>query len=80
MVKPNLLFGVVLLIPLLGAAIPAEAAKKTNATAARAACFKQANAAATALGATGGTATAAEKQSTGYDAYAACCRKAGILP
>ena len=80
MLKPKLLIGLVLLIPLLGSALPAEAAKKTSATAARAACFKQANAAAAALGATGATSTAAEKQSTGYDAYAACCRKAGILP
>jgi hypothetical protein len=79
MLKPKVLIGVALLVPLLGAAIPAEAAKG-NATAARAACFKQANAAAAALGTTGAASSGADKQSAGYDAYAACCRKAGILP
>jgi hypothetical protein len=40
------------LVPLLGAAIPAEAAKaaKSNSTAARAECFRQANEAAAAQG------------------------------
>lgn len=76
MLKPNILFGVALLIPLLGAAIPAEAAK-TNTTAARAACFHQA---AAARAAAGPDARSAEKQADGYDAYASCCRKAGILP
>jgi hypothetical protein len=38
----KLLFGLATLVPLFGAAIPAEAAKaKVDATAARAACFKQ---------------------------------------
>jgi hypothetical protein len=72
------LLGLALLIPLLGAAMPAEAAK-TDATAARAACFKQANAAASAVGSASAT-QGAERQSAGYDAYAACCRKAGIRP
>jgi hypothetical protein len=79
MLKPKFLIGVALLVPLLGAAIPAEAAKK-NATAARAECFKQANAAVTALGTTGANSSGAEKQSAGYDAYVACCKKAGIAP
>jgi hypothetical protein len=77
MLNTNSLFALAVLVPLLGAAIPAEAAKQ-NATAVRAACFMQANAAA----ATGNVSSTpiAERQSAGYDAYAACCRKAGILP
>lgn len=78
MLSTKSLFVLALLVPLLGAAIPAEAAK-LNATAARAACFKQANAAVTALG-PGASIPNPEKQAAGYDAYAACCRKAGILP
>ena len=68
--------GLALLIALLGTAIPAEAAK-VDATAARAACFKQANA---AVDAVGPAAQAADKNSVGYDAYAQCCKKAGIRP
>jgi hypothetical protein len=79
MLNTKLLFGLALVVPLLGAAIPAEAAKKVDATAARAACFKQANAAAAATGNMSST-PGAERQSAGYDAYAACCRKAGIRP
>jgi hypothetical protein len=76
MLNTKLLFGLALLIPLLG--LPAQAAK-VDATAARAACFKQANAAAAAVG--GASATPmGERQNAGYDAYAACCRKAGIRP
>ena len=81
MLNTKLLFGLAMLVPLLGAAIPAEAAKKVDATAARAACFKQANAAAAATGgASSSAASQSERQSAGYDAYAACCRKAGISP
>jgi hypothetical protein len=76
MLNTKSLFGLALLVPLLGAAMPAEAAK-VDATAARAACFKQANAAVSSLGF---AAQNAEKQATGYDAYAACCKKAGIRP
>jgi hypothetical protein len=78
MLNTKLLFGPALLGPLLGAALPAEAAK-VDATAARAACFKQTNAAAAATGNASSTPIA-ERQSAGYDAYAACCRKAGIRP
>jgi hypothetical protein len=78
MLNSKFLYGLALLIPLLGAAVPAEAAKM-DATAARAACFKQANAAVAALGA-GAAVQNPEKQAAGYDAYAACCRKAGIRP
>ena len=45
MVNTKLLLGAALLIPLVGASLPAQAAKKVDATAARAACFKAANAA-----------------------------------
>jgi hypothetical protein len=80
MLNTKSLFGLALLIPLLGAALPAEAAK-VNATAARAACFKQANAAAAASGgASSGPASQSERQAAGYGAYAECCRKAGIAP
>jgi hypothetical protein len=75
MLNKKSLFGLALLIPLLGAAIPAEAAKDT--TAARAACFEQANAAVAALRA---DATPAEKNARGVSAYRACAAKAGIKP
>jgi len=78
MFNTKLLFGLTLLVPLLGSSFPAEAAK-VNATAARAACFKQANAAVAALG-SASTTQLSERQSAGYDAYAQCCRKAGIRP
>jgi hypothetical protein len=78
MLHPKLFLGLALLIPLVGAALPAEAAK-VDATAARAACFKQANAAAAAAGGASSTQIA-ERQSYGYDAYVSCCRKAGIRP
>ena len=79
MMNTKWLFGAALLIPLLGASLPAEAAKKVDATAARAACFKAANAAVAAAG-PGAAVQNPEKQAVGYDAYAACCRKAGIRP
>ena len=78
MLNPKLVFSLALLIPLLGTAIPAEAAK-SNATAARAACFKQAHAAVAALG-PASTLPNGEGQDAGYDAYVSCCRKAGIKP
>ena len=45
------LFAFAVLVPLVGAAIPAEAAKaaKSNSTAARAECFRQANEAVAAI-------------------------------
>ena len=78
MLNAKFLFGLALLIPLLGAAMPAEAAKaKVDITAARAACFEQAQAAANAVGP---GAPIAEKQARGADAYRQCCLKAGIRP
>jgi hypothetical protein len=80
MLNRKFLIGLAFVAPLLVTAIPAEAAKKkVDATAARAACFKEANAAVAGLGAAAATPTA-EKQSAGYDAYVSCCRKAGIAP
>lgn len=67
MLSAKSLFAFAALVPLLGAAIPAEAAKK-RATAARAECFKPANAAVAALG-PGAAVQNADKQATGYDAY-----------
>jgi hypothetical protein len=67
------------LVPLLGAAIPAEAAKaaKSNSTAARAECFRQAN---EAVAAQGVGANIGDKNAMGQDAYRQCCFKAGIRP
>jgi hypothetical protein len=78
MLNTKFLFGLALVIPLLGAAIPAEAAKaKVDATAARAECFGQAQAAVAALRS---DASNGEKNSTGSSAYHACAKKAGIKP
>jgi hypothetical protein len=76
--NPKILFGIALLAPLLGAAVPAKAAKK-GATAARAECFKQAQAAKASLG-QASTLPNGEGGQAGYDAYVSCCRKAGIAP
>jgi hypothetical protein len=76
MTKPSLLFGAALLIPLLGAALPAEAAK-TDAKAARAECFRQANAAVNSIGF---SPTTGDKNAVGLDVYRQCCYKAGIRP
>jgi hypothetical protein len=76
MLKPKCLFAATLLIPLLGAAIPAEAAKM-DPKAARAECFRQANAAVNSIGF---SPTTADKNAAGLDAYRQCCYKAGIRP
>ena len=70
------------LVPLVGATIPAEAAKaakaaKSNSTAARAECFRQANEAAAAQGV---GANIGDKNAMGQAAYRQCCFKAGIRP
>jgi hypothetical protein len=75
MLKTRYVFGVALLLPLLGTAIPAEAAK--DATAARQACFEQAQAAANAAGVSAPTGV---KNTAGVSAYHACVKKAGIKP
>jgi hypothetical protein len=75
------LFAFAVLVPLVGAAIPAEAAKakaaKSNSTAARAECFRQAN---EAVAAQGVGANIGDKNTMGQDAYRQCCFKAGIRP
>jgi len=76
MLRTRSLFAFAILIPLVGATIPAEAAK-TDAAAARAACFQKANEAAAAVGF---SATGADKNAMGQDAYRQCCFKAGIRP
>jgi len=76
MLNTKSLFALALLVPFLGASIPAEAAK-TNATAARAECFRKAN---EAVAAQGFSANASDKNAMGQDAYRQCCFKAGIRP
>ena len=76
MLKPKFLVAFALLVPLMGAAIPAQAAKM-DSKAARAACFQKAN---EAVAAQGFSANTAEKNAMGLDAYRQCCQKAGIRP
>jgi hypothetical protein len=76
MLSAKSLFALALLVPLVGAAIPAEAAKQ-NSTAARAECFRKANEAVAALNV---GANIADKNAMGQDAYRQCCFKAGIRP
>jgi len=84
MSKARYVFACALLIPLLGAAIPAmaqtqgQAAPKDSAeTAKRTKCFEQAQAAVQALGP---SAQIAERNERGSDAYHECALKAGIRP
>jgi hypothetical protein len=49
MLNARSLFALTIIAPILGATVPAEAAK-TNATAARVECFRQANAAVASAG------------------------------
>jgi hypothetical protein len=70
------LFALALLVPLVGAAIPAQAAK-ADSKAARAECFRKANEAVNAIGF---SPTTADKNAVGMDAYRQCCYKAGIMP
>jgi hypothetical protein len=75
MVNTKSLFALALVVPLLGVAIPAQAAK--NVTAARAECFRKANEAVTSQGF---SANFADRNAMGQDAYRQCCFKAGIRP
>ena len=70
------LFAFAVLVPLVGATIPAEAAK-SNSSAARAECFRKAN---EAVAAVGFSAQNTDKNAVGQDAYRQCCFKAGIRP
>jgi hypothetical protein len=69
-------FAVALVAPFLGALLSAEAAKGDQ-RAARAECFRQAQAAVNAIGF---SPTTADKNAVGMDAYRQCCFKAGIRP
>ncbi len=78
MLSAKSIFAFAILVPLVGATIPAEAAKaKADSTAARAACFQKAN---EAVAAVGFSANNADKNAVGQDAYRQCCFKAGIRP
>lgn len=70
------LFALALLVPLVGVAMPAQAAKM-DSKAARAECFRKAN---EAVNAVGFSPTTADKNAVGMDAYRQCCKKAGIMP
>jgi hypothetical protein len=76
MLNTKSLFAFALLIPLVGVAMPAQAAK-TDSRAARAACFQKAN---EVVAAQGFSANTADKNAMGQDAYRQCCHKAGIMP
>jgi hypothetical protein len=69
-----------LLVPALGAALPAEAAPKRDLAAIRAECFRQANEAAATAGVGAAVGTTGERNSLGYSAYRACAQKHGIRP
>lgn len=69
-------FAVALVLPFFGVSLPAEAAK-VDQRAARAECFRQAQAAVNAIGF---SPTTADKNAVGMDAYRQCCYKAGIRP
>jgi hypothetical protein len=75
MVNAKSIFALALFVPLLGMAIPAQAAK--NVTAARAECFRKAN---EAVASQGFSANFADKNAMGQDAYRQYCFKAGIRP
>ncbi len=70
------LVALAVLVPLVGAAIPAEAAKSNSSTT-RAECFRKANEAVAAIGF---SPTTGDKNAVGQDAYRQCCFKAGIRP
>ena len=86
------LFACALLIPLLGAAIPAMAQTQTQTqgqaaprqdqaeTAKRAKCFEEANAAAAKVSSSAGQAQASERNAVGSDAYHQCAMREGIRP
>ena len=77
MLRMRTLFAVALLVPFLAPSLPAQAAKDVRA--ARAECFRQANAAASSV-TVGSSGATAERQAYGMDAYRDCCRKMGIRP
>jgi len=76
MLRMRTLFAVALCVPFFGASLSAQAAK-VDSRAARAECFRQAQAAVNALGF---SPTTGDKNAVGMDAYRQCCYKAGIRP
>jgi hypothetical protein len=76
MLSTRTLFAVALLVPFLGTSFSTEAAK-VDVRAARAECFRQANAAVANIGF---SPTTGDKNAVGQDAYRECCYKAGIRP
>jgi hypothetical protein len=91
MLNTKLLFACSLLIPLLGAAIPAQAQTQPQTqgqavqrdaaeTAKRAKCFEEANAAAARVNSSAGQAQSAERNAAGSDAYHQCAMREGIRP
>jgi hypothetical protein len=79
MLNMKSIFGLALLVPLLGVAMPAEAQKK-DVNAIRAECFRQANEAAAAAAGNITSGATAERNAAGYSAYRACAQKNGIRP
>jgi len=79
MLNAKFLFGLALLTPLFGLAMPAEAQKR-DVNAIRAECFRQANAAAANAGIGAAVANTADRNAMGYSAYRACAQKNGIRP
>jgi hypothetical protein len=75
MVNAKSRFALALVVPLLGVAIPAQAAQ--NVTAARAECFRNANEVAASQEF---SANFADRNAMGQDAYRRCRFKAGIRP
>ncbi|MGF6306262.1 hypothetical protein ABIB82_000318 [Bradyrhizobium sp. i1.8.4] len=80
MMNVRLLRTLALLVPVLGAAYPAEAAPKKSVDAIRAECFRQANEAAAAGAANMTSGAANARNAAGYSAYRDCARKNGIRP
>jgi hypothetical protein len=76
MLRMRTLFAAALLVPFFGASLSVEAAKM-DPRAARAECFRQANAAVNAIGF---NPTISDKNAVGMDAYRQCCYKMGIRP
>jgi hypothetical protein len=79
MLNVRLLSTLAVLIPVLGAATAAEAAKK-DVNAIRAECFRQANEAASAAARNMSTGATAARNSAGTSAYRECARRNGIRP
>jgi hypothetical protein len=79
MLNAKFLFGLALLIPLLGLAMPAEAQKR-DVNAIRAECFRKANEAAANAGVGAAAGNTADRNAMGYSAYRACAQKNGIRP